>query len=139
MVPAPITFVMAELMVAAMQVDASRVFTYRMLVDTLISSLGAGISAHTMSHYSHGERRDVSEMRDLHVAKFMSSFLDKLKASKEADGSSLYDNLSMTLGTNLFSVHTLRNCPTLVTGGGAGFAHGRSLVMSDPKTPLCNL
>ncbi|MDF1659941.1 MAG: DUF1552 domain-containing protein [Verrucomicrobiales bacterium] len=132
-------FVMADLMVAAMQVDASRVFTYRMPVDTLISSLGAGISAHTMSHYSHGERRDVSEMRDLHVAKFMSSFLDKLKASKEADGSSLYDNLSMTLGTNLFSVHTLRNCPTLVTGGGAGFAQGRSLVMSDPKTPLCNL
>ena len=132
-------FVMADLMIAAMQVDASRVFTYRMPVDTLISSLGARISAHTMSHYSHGERRDVSEMRDLHVAKFMSSFLDKLKASKESDGSSLYDNLSMTLGTNLFSVHTLRNCPTLVTGGGAGFTHGRSLVMSDPKTPLCNL
>lgn len=24
-------------------------------------------------------------------------------------------------------------------GGGAGFAHGRSLMMGDPKTPLCNL
>jgi len=69
----------------------------------------------------------------------MSSFLDKRKASKESDGSSLYDNVSMTLGTNLFSIHTLRNCPTLVTGGGAGFTHGRSFVMSDPKTPLCNL
>ncbi len=92
-----------------------------------------------MSHFSHGERRDVSEMRDLHNAKFLSRFLDKLKASKEADGSSLYDHLTMTLGTNLFSVHTLKNCPTMITGGGAGFAHGRSLVMSDPKTPLCNL
>ncbi|MDF1823634.1 MAG: DUF1552 domain-containing protein [Verrucomicrobiales bacterium] len=132
-------FVMADLMVAAMQVDASRVFTYRMPVDTLISSLGATMSAHTMSHFSEGERRDVSEMRDLHIAKFVASFIDKLKASKEQDGSSLYDNLSMTLGTNLFSVHTLRNCPTLVTGGGAGFSHGRNLVMSDPKTPLCNL
>ncbi|MEM7603177.1 MAG: DUF1552 domain-containing protein, partial [Verrucomicrobiota bacterium] len=82
--------VMADLMVAAMQVDATRVFTYRMPVDTLIASLGATMSAHTMSHFSHGERRDVSEMRDLHNAKFLSQFLDKLKASKEADGSSLY-------------------------------------------------
>lgn len=131
--------VMADLMVAAMQVDASRVFTYRMPVDTVIASLGASISAHTMSHYSHGERRDVSEMRDLHNAKFLARFIDKLKASKEADGSSLFDHLSLTFGTNLFSVHTLKNCPTLIAGGGAGFAHGRHLVMDDPKTPLCNL
>lgn len=131
--------VMADLMVAAMQVDASRVFTYRMPVDTMIASLGAGISAHTMSHYSHGERRDVSEMRDLHNAKFLARFIDKLKASEQADGSTLFDNTTLTMGTNLFSVHTLRNCPTLVAGGGSGFSHGRHLVMSDPKTPLCNL
>ncbi|MDF1754022.1 MAG: DUF1552 domain-containing protein [Verrucomicrobiales bacterium] len=131
--------IMADLMVAAMQVDATRVLTYRMPVDTVIASLGAGISAHTMSHYSHGERRDVSEMRDLHNAKFLSSFIDKLKASKEPDGSSLFDHSCLTMGTNLFSVHTLRNCPTLVAGGGAGFQHGRHLVMDDEKTPLCNL
>ena len=131
--------VMVDLMIAAMQVDASRVITYRMPVDTMISSLGANISAHTMSHYSHGERRDVSEMRDLHNAKFLARFIDKLKASKEGDGSSLFDHVSLTLGTNLFSVHTLRNCPTLITGGGAGIKHGRHLAMSDPKTPLCNL
>lgn len=131
--------IMADLMVAAMQVDASRVFTYRMPVDTMIASLGAGISAHTMSHYSHGERRDVSEMRDLHNAKFLAKFIDKLKGSKEADGSSLFDNLTLTFGTNLFSVHTLRNCPTLVTGGGSGMVHGRHHVMDDKKTPLCNL
>ncbi|MEM8952634.1 MAG: DUF1552 domain-containing protein [Verrucomicrobiota bacterium] len=131
--------VMVDLMVAAMQVDATRVFTYRMPVDTMISSLGAGISAHTMSHYSHGERRDVSEMRDFHNAKFLARFIDKLKASKEADGSSLFDQTSLTFGTNLFSVHTLRNCPTLIAGGGAGFKQGQHIVMDDPKTPLCNL
>ncbi|MEM7697265.1 MAG: DUF1552 domain-containing protein [Verrucomicrobiota bacterium] len=131
--------VMVDLMIAAMQVDASRVFTYRMPVDTMIASLGAGISAHTMSHYSHGERRDVSEMRDLHNAKFLARFIDRLKESTEADGSSLYDHTSLTMGTNLFSVHTLKNCPTLITGGGAGFEHGRHLVMPNEKTPLCNL
>ena len=131
--------IMADIMVAAMQVDATRVFTYRMPVDTMIASLGATMSAHTMSHFSHGERRDVSEMRDLHNAKFLASFIDKLKASKEADGSTLFDNSTLTMGTNLSSVHTLKNCPTIVAGGGSGFKHGRHLVMEDPKTPLNNL
>ncbi len=131
--------IMVDLMVAAMQVDASRVFTYKMPVDTMISSLGATMSAHTMSHYSEGERRTVSEMRDLHNAKFLARFIDKMKATKEADGSNLFDHSTLTMGTNIFSVHTLRNCPTIVAGGGAGFKQGRSLVMNDEKTPLCNL
>ncbi|MEO0414271.1 MAG: DUF1552 domain-containing protein [Verrucomicrobiota bacterium] len=131
--------VMADLMIAAMQVDASRVFTYRMPVESVIQSLGATMSAHTMSHYSHGERRDVSEMRDLHYAKFLATFMDKMKTSTEADGTNLLDNTTLTMGTNLFSVHTLKNCPTLIAGGGAGFKQGRHLVMNDPKTPLCNL
>jgi hypothetical protein len=130
---------MYDLMVAAMQVDATRVFTYRMPVNALISSLGATMTAHNMSHYSEGERRTVSQNRDTAHAKLLAEFIDKLKASKEVDGSSLFDNCSITLGTNLSSVHSLTNCPTLVTGGGAGIKHGRHLVMSDKKTPLCNL
>lgn len=130
---------MYDLMLAAMQVDATRVFTYRMPVNSMIQSLGASMTAHSMSHYSEGERRDVSQSRDTAHAKLLAEFIDKLKASTEADGSSLYDHCAITLGTNLSSVHTLNNCPTLITGGGAGFQHGRHLVMSDAKTPLCNL
>lgn len=130
---------MYDIMVAAMQVDATRVFTYRMPVDSMIASLGATMSAHSMSHYSEGERRTVSETRDKTHAKLLAEFIDKLKASKEPDGSSLFDHVALTMGTNLSSVHTLKNCPTLVAGGGAGFKQGRHLVMSDPKTPLCNL
>ncbi|MFT5526286.1 MAG: hypothetical protein ACI9HK_004260 [Pirellulaceae bacterium] len=43
------------------------------------------------------------------------------------------------MGTNLISVHTLKNCPTIIAGGGARFKQGRHLVMNDPKTPLGNL
>jgi hypothetical protein len=130
---------MYNLMVAAMQVDASRVFTYRMPANSMIQSLGATMSAHTMSHYSEGERRTVSQQRDTAHAKLLAEFFDKLKASKEPDGSSLFDHCSITFGTNLSSVHTLKNCPTLIAGGGSGFKHGRHLVMDNPKTPLCNL
>ena len=131
--------VMYDMMVAAMQVDASRVFSYRMPANSMIQSLGATMSAHTMSHYSEGERRTVSQNRDTAHAKLLAQFFDKLKASKEPDGSSLFDHCSITFGTNLSSVHTLKNCPTLIAGGGSGFKHGRHLVMDNPKTPLCNL
>ncbi len=131
--------VMYDIMVAAMQVDASRVFTYRLPVNSMIQSLGASMSAHNMSHYSEGERRTVSQDRDRANAKLLAGFIDKLKASKEPDGSTLFDNISIAMGTNLSSVHTLKNCPTVIAGGGAGFKQGRHLVMSDPKTPLCNL
>ncbi|MGC6448820.1 MAG: DUF1552 domain-containing protein [Rubripirellula sp.] len=131
--------VMYDLMVAAMQVDASRVFTYRMPVTSLIQSLGATMTAHNMSHYSEGERRTVSQKRDGANAKLLARFIDKLKASKESDGSSLFENITITLGSNLSSVHSLNNCPTIVAGGGSGFNQGRSLVMDNPRTPLCNL
>ena len=130
---------MYDLMVAAMQVDASRVFTYRMPANRMIQSLGATMSAHSMSHYSEGERRTVSQKRDTTHAKLLAEFFDKLKASTESDGSSLFDNCTIAFGTNLSSVHTLKSCPALVAGGGAGFKQGQHLVMADPKTPLCNL
>ncbi|WP_145418816.1 DUF1552 domain-containing protein [Planctomycetes bacterium K23_9] len=130
---------MYDLMVAAMQVDASRVFTYRMPVNSMIQSQGATMTAHSMSHYSEGERRTVSQNRDTGHAKLLAEFIDKLKASKESDGTSLFDNAALTMGTNLSSVHTLTNCPTLIAGGGAGFKQGQHLVMDDARTPLCNL
>jgi hypothetical protein len=81
---------------------------------------------------------DVSQMRDLEQSKLFAHFLNRLKEIKEADGSSLFDHTTITLGSNIHSIHYLTNCPTIVTGGGAGIKHGRHLVMQ-PKTPLCNL
>ncbi len=130
---------MYDLMIAAMQVDASRVFTYRQPVTSFIQSLGATISAHNMSHYQPGMRMEVSRKRDRKNSELLAYFIDKLKASKEADGSSLYDHISLSFGSNINSIHYLTNCPALITGGGAGVKHGRHLVMKDAKTPLCNL
>lgn len=130
---------MHDLMIAAMQVDATRVLTYRQPVDSFITSLGATISGHNMSHYDQGARREVSEMRDLENSKLLARMIDKLKAAKEPDGSSLFDHMALSFGSNIHSVHHLINCPTIITGGAAGVNHGRHLVMADPKTPLCNL
>ena len=129
---------MYDLMLAAMQVDATRVMTYRQPVESLIKSMGATISGHNMSHYTSGERRAVSEQRDQKQSELLATFIDKLKVSKEPDGSSLYDHLSLSYGTNINSIHYLTNCPTIITGGGAGVKHGRHIV-AEKETPLCNL
>lgn len=130
--------IMYDLLVAALQADATRVATYRQPVDTFIRSLGATITGHNMSHYQPGMRMEVSEMRDRKQSELFAGFIDKLKASKEPDGSSLFDHVCLSYGSNIQSIHYLDNCPTVITGGGSGVNHGRHLVMPD-KTPLCNL
>jgi len=130
---------MYDLMVAAMQVDASRVFTYRQPVQSFIQSLGSTITAHNMSHYSEGPRKDVSELRDQKQSELLAHFIDRLKATPDGEGTTLFDNVTLTMGSNISSIHYLTNCPSIVTGGGAGIQHGKHHVMEDPKTPLCNL
>lgn len=130
--------VMYDIIVAALQVDATRVITYRQPVESLIKSLGATISGHNMSHYDSGERRQVSEMRDEKQSELLSYLIDKLKASKEPDGSRLYDHVTLSYGSNINSIHSLRNCPALISGGGTGIRHGQHIVVPE-GTPLCNL
>ncbi|MEK0446146.1 MAG: hypothetical protein RLZZ399_1467 [Verrucomicrobiota bacterium] len=130
---------MYDLMVAALQTDATRVITYRQPVDTLLKSLGITFSGHNLSHYSKGARMDASQLRDRKQSELLAHLIDRLKATKEPDGSSLFDHTCLSYGSNIQSIHYLTNCPTLVTGGGAGIALGQHLVMKDSKTPLCNL
>ena len=130
--------IMYDLMVAAMQVDVTRVLTYRQPLNSVLQSMGASITAHNMSHYADGDRKVLSEERDQKQSEMLARFIDKLKATPDVDGSRLFDNVTLTMGSNIHSIHYLTNCPTVVTGGGSGIQHGRHLVMPE-KTPLCNL
>jgi hypothetical protein len=132
--------VMYDLMIAAMQTDSTRVLTYRQPVNTVLEDIGIPYTGHDLSHYerSQGDRMEFSQKRDEAQSKLLAGFLDKLKATKEADGSSLFDNVVLAFGSNISSVHFLNNCPTLLAGGGAGIKLGQHLVL--PKdTPLCNV
>ena len=133
--------VMYDLMAAALQVDATRVITYRMPADTLLQSLGASETAHLTSHYSErgGDRKTISQKRDQQHSLLLAEFFDKLKATTDADGTTLFDNSTITFGSNISSMHDLTNCPTLVAGGGSGIRQGQHLVMENARTPLCNL
>jgi hypothetical protein len=128
-----------DIMIAAMQTDSTRVMTFRQPVNTLLTALGIKVNPHDMSHYHStlGEKLDASQRRDIAQSELLAGFLDKLKATKEADGSRLFDNVALAYGSNISTGHELSNCPTILTGGAAGLKLGHNIVA--PKdTPLCN-
>ena len=129
---------MHNLIVAALQTDSTRSLTYRMPGQSLLKSMEVKHSSHNVSHYSPGDRMEASKARDKMHSTLLAGLMDKLKATKEADGSSLFDHTSLAFGSNISNIHYLDNCPTLLAGGGANLKLGEHLVL--PKdTPLCNV
>ncbi|MFN0079286.1 MAG: DUF1552 domain-containing protein [Prosthecobacter sp.] len=131
--------IMYDIILAAIQTDSTRVLTYRQPVSTLLTSIGIKVAPHDMSHYHStlGEKLEASKQRDLTQSDLLAGLIDKLKTTKEADGTRLFDHVALAYGSNLRTEHSLDNCPTLLTGGGAGIKLGHNIVT--PKdTPLCN-
>ncbi len=129
-----------DLLKAALQTDSTRVASYRLPVSTLLKSLAITVNGHDMSHYhlhQDTSKREASHARDLALGELLAVFLDKLKAAKEADGTSLFDHTTLVYGSNIRTEHSLDNCPTLVAGRGAGLKLGHNLVFPR-NTPLCN-
>jgi hypothetical protein len=130
---------MYDIMIAAMQTDSTRVMTFRQPVATLLTAMDIKVHPHDMSHYHGvlGEKLDASQRRDIAQSELFAGFLDKLKATKEPNGSTLFDNIALAYGSNIRTGHELSNCPTIITGRGAGMKLGQNIVA--PKdTPLCN-
>ncbi len=130
---------MYDIILAAIQTDSTRVLTYRQPVSTLLTSMDIKVAPHDMSHYHStlGEKLDASQRRDVAQSELLAGLIDKLKATQEADGTRLFDHTALAYGSNIRSEHYLDNCPTLLTGGGAGIKLGHNLVVSK-DTPLCN-
>ncbi|HEX8910883.1 MAG TPA: DUF1552 domain-containing protein [Humisphaera sp.] len=130
--------VMYDLIVAALRTDTTRVLTYRQPVGTLLQSLDLKVAPHDVSHYAPGPRMEASQKRDAAQSELLAGLIDKLKATKESDGTSLFDHTCLVYGSNIRTVHYLDNCPTLITGGAAGVKLGHHLVLPGKSTPLCN-
>jgi Protein of unknown function (DUF1552) len=131
---------MYDIIVAALQTDSTRILSYRQPVNTLLTSLDVKIDAHTMSHYlgKGPEYVEASQKRDSAQSALLAGLLDKLKATMEPDGSSLFEHTTVAYGSNIRTGHNLDNCPTLLAGRGSGLKLGHNLVVSK-DTPLCNV
>ncbi len=131
---------MYDMIIIALQTDASRVVTYRQPVCDLLVGMGMTLKAHSLSHYGFSKPRIVaSRERDKKCSELFAHFLDRLKEAKDIDGSRLYDNCIVSYGTNLRSGHELKNLPAILSGGGArDIKHGRHIVLPEEDTPLAN-
>ena len=128
---------MYDLIVAALQTDTTRVISYRQPVASLLASIGIKLAAHDMTHYTTPDRLEASHRRDLAQSELFAGLLEKLKSTKEPNGSSLLDHTVVVFGSNIRTVHFLDNCPTILAGGAASLKLGQHLAVPH-NTPLCN-
>ncbi len=131
---------MYDMIIIALQTDASRVVSYRQPVCSVLEGMGIALRAHSLSHYGFSEPRTLaSRQRDKKCSALFGHFLDRLKEARDIDGSRLYDHCVVSYGTNLRSGHELKNLPALVSGGGAKrIKHGRHIQLPKQDTPLAN-
>ena len=115
-----------------------RVVTYRQPVQTLLNSMGLTVDSHSMTHPSPGPLLEAAQARDKKQLELLAGLIDRLLAAREPDGSSLFDHTTVVFGGQTRTVHSTDNCPTLLTGRGAGLKLGEQFNYPD-KTPLANL
>ena len=131
---------MYDMIIIALQTDATRVVTYRQPVCSLLAGMGVTLKAHSLSHYGFSKPRTAaSQERDKKCTSLFAHFLDRLKQAKDMDGSRLFDNCLVSYGTNLRSGHELKNLPAIVSGGAAKkLKLGHHIELSKEDTPLAN-
>ena len=135
---------MFDLQLLALQADVTRVVTFQLARETsnrTYPEIGVPDPHHPLSH--HGNNPDkierMSKINAFHVSLF-SEFLQKLKATKEGNGS-LLDHSLYLYGSGIGdpNVHDHVNLPTIVAGGAAGKMRGGRHIRFDKPTPLANL
>lgn len=135
---------MFDLQVLAMQADITRVITFQLARETSTRTYPeAGVPEphHPLTHHGNNPEKiaKVAKINGFHVSLF-SAFLEKLKATREGEGS-LLDNTVYLYGSGMGNpnVHDHTNLPILVAGGAAGGIRGGRHIRYSEPTPLANL
>jgi hypothetical protein len=135
---------MFDLQVLALQGDVTRVITFQLARETsnrTYQEVGVTEPHHPLTHNAGDPEKlaKVAKINAFHVSLF-ASFLEKLKATPDGDGS-LLDHSIYLYGSGMSNadVHDHVNLPILVAGGGAGKLKGGRHIRYAEPTPLANL
>jgi hypothetical protein len=136
---------MFDLLLLAFQTDMTRVYTFmiaREYSELVYTQLGHKDPYHPLTHH----RGDPVKMRqageiDVYHARLFGEFLAKLRATKEADGTSLLDNSLILYGAGMGDGdnHNQWQVPVMLLGGAGGRLRGGRHISSEPGTLLDNL
>jgi hypothetical protein len=135
---------MADLLVLALQSDLTRVSTLllvREMSNWTYPEIGISDGHHQVSHHQNDAEKLVRQGKvDTHHMQMIAYLLERLRDTKEGDGS-LLDRTLVLFGSGMSNsnTHFPRNLPTaVVTGPAFGISGGRHVKMPE-QTPLANL
>ena len=132
---------MFDMIALAIQTDQTRVISYMMPSQSVLTSMGITMPVHSLSHYNLSEERtQKSQERDRKCMELLGYLIDQLKEKKDEEGKRLYDECILAYGTNIRAGHKIVNPPLILSGGGIkNLRLGESLILSKEKTPLANI
>jgi len=128
----------------AYQADMSRVFTFLLGHEASTRSyahIGVPEAHHSISHHG-GDPEKLSKYAKIgtyHIAK-MGEFLQKLKDTKDGDGT-LLDHSLVYWGSGMSNgnAHDRQNVPAVLVGGANGNMKGNNHIVAPKDTPVANL
>jgi len=135
---------MYDLWLLAYQSDLTRVCTFmyaREKSGRAYPEIGVPEAHHPVSH--HGNRPDryetLAKINLFHMELF-ASFVEKLRATPDGDGS-LLDHVAIVYGSGMSNsnVHAHFDLPVLLVGGGAGAIESGQHIRYPENTPMANL
>jgi hypothetical protein len=133
---------MFDLLAAAYQADVSRVFTFMMsreISQRTYPQIGITEQHHTVSHHTNNaDKMAKVVVINTYYAGLFAKFLEKLRATQEADGS-LFDRCMIVYGAGMgdSNSHASDPLPIVIAGGAAG--RGCRHVQVATRTPVGNL
>ncbi len=135
---------MFDLQLLAFQGDITRVVSFQLAREASTRTYpeaGVPEAHHPVSHHGKNPEKleKLAKINRFHVSLF-AEFLEKMAATKEADGS-LLDHSVYLYGSGMGDpdAHDHTDLPILVAGGAAGNLRGGRHVRYDKHTPLSNL
>jgi hypothetical protein len=133
-----------NLMHLAFQGDISRVFTFMVgheASDRGYAHIGIPETHHSISHHGNDPEKlaKYAKIGTYQIVKF-SEFLDKLKNTKDGDGT-LLDHAMLYWGSGMSNgnEHDRANPPAVIVGGAHGRLKGNRHVVAKDKEPTANL
>lgn len=136
---------MLDIMVLAFQTDLTRVITLPLANDgsnRAYRSIGVNEGHHELSHHGRNETKleKIKKINTLHMEHLV-YLIGKMKAVKEANGSTLLDNVMLVYGSGIGDGdrHNHDDLPILLLGKGGGTIETGRHLKYDRETPLMNL
>jgi len=135
---------MFDLQVLALQGDVTRVITFQLAREASTRTYpetGVPEPHHPVSHHANDPKQleKLAKINTYHVSLF-AYYLDKLKATREGDGT-LLDHSLILYGSGIGNpdIHDHIDLPLVLAGGGAGSVRGGRHIRFTQPPPLANL